>query len=147
MKYYYFEERIFGGNMDLIINCSQTECEKFFRKKLKENTLELKIKNEYEGCHCVLIKGMIIRRIIWLEKFDWSVKSQGLLTHELSHFIFQLMEDNGIPISKENDEVFAYLMSYYVTNLFWKLRVLNPRHKKYDKKILSSVRRKRTTKK
>jgi hypothetical protein len=36
---------------------------------------------------------------------------EGTLVHELVHTVFEMLSHAGIPISKRNDEVFAYLMA------------------------------------
>ena len=68
-------------------------------------------------------------RIIWVEKFDWSVSSQAVLAHELIHFIMATFNDKDIPIKKENEETFAYYYAHYYTEIWWKLRNLNPAYK------------------
>lgn len=46
---------------------------------------------------------------IWLRE-----KHIPSLAHELTHFIFGEFEEKGIPLSAENDEVFAYYMEFWL---------------------------------
>ena len=41
----------------------------------------------------------------------------GIVAHEVGHVVFRMMEFAGIPISKENDETFLYLQSYWMEEI------------------------------
>lgn len=128
MKHLEIKEEILGAYLDLYFNCTKDELELALKKKLKDKNLALP-KDNTAGSTFVLRKNTTYYRIIWIDRFDWSVRSQSLLVHELVHFMTQLFEDKGIPIGRKEDEVMAYYMEYLVRTIFWKLRKLNPVYK------------------
>jgi len=53
------------------------------------------------------------------------------ISHEVVHLIFRLFEDSWIPFNINNDEVFAYHMWYYITEIL----AMQPKAKANTKKI------------
>lgn len=39
------------------------------------------------------------------------------LVHELTHFVFNTLDEKGVPIRIENDEAFAYYIEYWVNEV------------------------------
>jgi len=50
--------------------------------------------------------------VIWLKKWDGTPASIGVLSHEITHYILDVMDDKGIPVRVENSEVQAYMQEY-----------------------------------
>lgn len=46
--------------------------------------------------------------VMWFPNF----KDKNIITHELVHYCFAVLVRKGVPISAENDEVFAYMFEY-----------------------------------
>jgi hypothetical protein len=59
---------------------------------------------------------------IWVESFDWKVKEQGWLNHELIHCAVTILQERGINISDETEEVLAYYHTYLKEQAYIKLR-------------------------
>ena len=133
MRHHQFNFYTFSATLDLYINCNQEELLKNVRKKLKDKTIEFNFK-VWSGCYYTLEHGDKQYRIVWIKNFDWSVASQALLIHELIHYVMAVFDDKGIPISKDNEETFAYFLEHIVGTVLWRLRALSPAHKKTPKK-------------
>lgn len=56
--------------------------------------------------------------------------SVDVIAHELMHTIFRMLDSRWIPIRLENDEVPAYLMSWYMREI---LKFLQPKKKTWKK--------------
>ena len=121
MKYFLFKEETFGTYLNLYINCTTEELTRSLQRKIGDKNFKLEDDN-MSGRTFVLQKDNNYHRIIWICNFDWSVRSQALLVHELVHFTTQVFEDKGLPISRKEDEVMAYYMEFWVKTIFWKLR-------------------------
>ena len=134
MQHYYFEDKVFISDVEVIINCSQEEMENYLGRKLKDKLLKVGNNRISNGCFFTLQKDDNQIRVIWIKKFDWSVSSQAVLAHELLHFILAVMDYKDIPISKKNEETMTYYFQSYYTQIWWKLRTLNPNHKNIVKK-------------
>lgn len=130
MQRFLFSEKTFQAYLNLFINCSQEELEAYWRKNLGDNKLKLVQDKKLNGCHFLLEKDGDLRRVIWVEKFDWSVRSQATLAHELIHFVWAVLADKDTPVVRDNEETFAYYFDYFYTEIWWKLRKLNPKFKK-----------------
>lgn len=131
MIHHYFRNRTFQFEFDLFIG-ERAKMISYWKRKLKWPDLEdpnspfdngsyFNLENEKQGRRY---------RVIWLEKFDWSVRDQGLLVHEMLHLVLAVFNDKGIPINKDNEESMTYTLEWCVETVFWKLRNLNPKHKK-----------------
>lgn len=46
-----------------------------------------------------------------------SVKNLADVVHECSHMAIEICESRGIPITKGNDETFAYIMGYLIEQI------------------------------
>jgi len=63
-----------------------------------------------------------IVRVVWLRHFSKrGAYDIGLLVHEVNHLVLRILEDKGITISLENEEIIAYanehFFKYYYTKL------------------------------
>jgi hypothetical protein len=50
--------------------------------------------------------------IIWINKFDDSIRSYENFSHECFHAIFRIMKETGSEYTEEGEETFAYLFTY-----------------------------------
>jgi len=55
--------------------------------------------------------------IIWMPKFPSSVNEMGVIAHELVHSVRMILDDCGIQIEESTDEVAAYMLEYYFTEV------------------------------
>jgi hypothetical protein len=60
--------------------------------------------------------------VVWIREFDWTVPDTARLVHELYHLAMFILDWKQIPIRVENTEVYAYLLDYYVTEAFKKVK-------------------------
>ena len=116
----------------ILANCHESE------KDEHKNQLP---NHQHANGLCVPVKNKHGQQgyLIWIRAFDWSVRSMGVLTHELTHYIMRQFEQSNIPVRLENDEIFAYFLEYYQREAFWRLRKFAPdlkkkiKHKKHAK--------------
>lgn len=47
-------------------------------------------------------------RIIFLPKFQWTIKHQGTLIHEITHVIIKIWQFNNIPFNADTQEFLAH---------------------------------------
>lgn len=58
--------------------------------------------------------------LIWLRNFSPKrVENLGTVAHEINHLTFSILESKGIPIRKENDEVFCYVHDFYLRSFLY----------------------------
>lgn len=78
----------------------------------------------YDGVHHCFSNGVTGEKahIIWLSQFEWTIKCQGLLMHEVFHYVADVMEEVGIKFCDESEEAFAYYYQECMVNCFAKLK-------------------------
>lgn len=118
MKHFYFEDKVLDSGVEIFINCSEEELQNYLRKKLDDKELNIKDGDRPDGLSFTLERDKVLKRIIWVKHFDWSVESQATLAHELIHFTLSVLKDKQIPISIDNTEIIAYYFEYFY-NLIW----------------------------
>lgn len=60
---------------------------------------------------------------MWVDE-TLAVEDQRLVAiHEAAHAVMTILDDAGVPISKENDEAFTYLLEDICKQLFQKLKI------------------------
>jgi len=62
--------------------------------------------------------GMTLN-IIW---FDKQFFSESAVAHEFFHAVMQILKRRGITYSEGSEEIYAYLMGFYIKQLYQKLR-------------------------
>lgn len=122
-------EPIFQTNLFLVFDCDFKEAEKCLKKN--------KINTNLNGCAGQMgvydynyEDGRIQRRYYIFVRKEKKANIEVLtLIHELSHLVFRSLEDCGIRINVENDEVFTYYLEYFLSKI-----ITNERPKKKHKK-------------
>ena len=130
MKYFYIQGEDIPYNLNFVINCSFDYFVKYLRIKLKDKTIELK-DDFLDGLYIALENNEMKQysRWIWIKYFDWKIQDQTIIVHEMIHATMAILDFKQIPISKENEETFAYFYQSMMTKVWWKLKKLYP--KKY----------------
>lgn len=115
---------VFKCDLHYIINCDYKEFNKYCKKKFEldrdENYEFLK---DADGTTIILSADGSgdMYRVVWLEKFNMKHDKIGVLVHETTHAIIRILDWKGIPYSSEGnqDETFAYLMDYFISNFIY----------------------------
>ena len=58
---------------------------------------------------------------LWLESFDSTVNKLSVLNHEMIHCTYSILNDRGIEVNDETEEVLAYYHSFLLTEAYKKL--------------------------
>ena len=128
MKYevYKVTEPMLKSGLTALVNCSYKECEKYIAKhgyKTADDGID------HSTAFGVLFHLAKIEDpndkayLLWQRHFDWTIADMGVFVHELLHFAVSILDDKGIAVRVENDEVLAYLQEYYVVRFFEQLKV------------------------
>jgi len=58
-----------------------------------------------------------ITRVVWLKEWAGKPDDYGRLAHEIAHLVVRICDWKGIPFDgyNNNDETFAYLVDYFIT--------------------------------
>lgn len=87
----------------------------------------------YQAIHVTLEEDNKTLLIINIPNKDKSPETLSLLSHELVHFVFQCFREKGIAMNKSNEEMFAYLYSFYMKKIYESLSEVEKPVKKLEK--------------
>ena len=101
-------DAIFQQQVDVLMNYTLEKYEKWLnRNKIKDITL--KDYDSFTGWVSDYVdeKG-ITKRILFIPKFEWLIKHQGTLIHEITHVIIKIWAMNNIHFNAETQEFLAH---------------------------------------
>jgi len=128
-KFFYISTDTFKTDIAIFINYTQEEACNIKGKKYEE--LRLLLKNALTGdVEKDFMDSAILGRMVPLEKgyalflkfYKNSFrKNIALASHEISHLVSWILLDRRIPLSKDSDEVYAYLTENLTEQFLFKL--------------------------
>lgn len=130
------KENVFNSCCSFHIGTPFESTKKLIEKmRHKDDTINWDSMKGVNGyCVTCKLKDESTGHLIWMEKYDWSCTSMAILVHEIAHLVMSILDHKSIPIRKENDEVFAYLLERYTREALWMTRKMHPQHKEITKK-------------
>lgn len=109
-KIFEVRENVYKTHTLFITNCSQAE----FVRIAKKYNKHLEEFDDYT-CGCVVQdpSGNFFR-IVYIQSFDKTAGSLGIISHELFHLVVRICSDKGVRVSVGSDEAAAYLYEFYM---------------------------------
>jgi len=126
-KYLIIFEPVYRNKLNVFLNYSFEELNKFFKKR-GYGLLDEKFKQDGGVCFIQFREGQVPCFTIWIQNFKWTLGGQATLLHELSHYIFAVMNYKGIPINNaetDANETYAYLLEYFFYELSRRISKFN----------------------
>lgn len=120
MKKKYFYEPIFQTTVLFMTETKPEQIKEYLKKKKYEQNLEEDFYDKTAGSVTVLedIDKKGVKTILYLLVCE-DKKGFYTLIHETHHLATRIMENVGVPVNEHNDEIAAYLQTYYF-KLFWR---------------------------
>ncbi len=113
-------EPVFRSSLYIFVGGSFDEMIKVLKDRWPDFALDNKFKNS-SGLTFVH-EADFLYHFIWLKKYDGSIESQGVLTHELLHFVMDTMKTKNMLLDEVSaNEPACYLLEYYFTECLKKL--------------------------
>ena len=109
MKTKLIREPVFGTFIRYVWNCSLTEFVQWLKDKFD---LEIKVGG---GNYGLTVReerndGKEALIVIWTE-------DESQIYHEISHAVFWWMDERGVPRTEDTEEVFTYLLDFYIKKI------------------------------
>ena len=117
-------DAIFKQKIHILINHTPKEYEKWLnRNKVKD--IVVKDIEEFMGwvSDFTTEKGKT-ERILFIPKFNWAIKCQGTLIHEIVHIIIKIWQFNNIPFNVDTQEFLAHSIANLYEDIAQKLLVV-----------------------
>lgn len=119
-KYFFLQEKTLDSGVTIVIGDREGIINTMMKWIIPEDKKDIEAKVDQPGLagefFYIEKDNVVCRMIIILE----NKLTDGVIIHELYHMICSVMEDKGIPISKDTEEVRAYLLGFYLDE-FYKL--------------------------
>ena len=116
-------DRIFNQQVDVFLNYTPDMYTKWLTRERVIDVVEKNISDfsgwtsDYEDAN-----GRT-KSILFIPKFNWSIKSQGTLIHEIVHIIIKIWARNNIPYNYDTQEFLAHSIGNMYEDIAEKLLV------------------------
>jgi len=108
-KHLVIYDRMFEQQVDVFLNYSAGQYEKWLNKnKIKDVSTKEYTEENYAGwtANYTCDDGQV-KAILFIPKFQWAIRHQGTLIHEITHVIIKIWARNNIPFTPDNQEFLA----------------------------------------
>jgi hypothetical protein len=122
-RYFVVWDSIFKQKINVLLNHSPEEYEKWLNKN-KVKDIVVKDYNDFSGwvSEFTTEKGKT-ERILFLTTFQWAIKHQSTLIHEIVHVIIKIWQFNNIPFNADTQEFLAHSIANLYEDIAEKLLV------------------------
>lgn len=120
-RYFQIYDGIFARRVHVLLNYTPQDYEKWLNtKKIKD--VGIKNFNDFAGWSTEIESSDgQTELIIFVSHFNWAIKCQGTLIHEITHTVVKLFNHNNIPFNSDTQEFFAHLISRMYEDIAHKL--------------------------
>jgi hypothetical protein len=122
-RYFQVYDCIFQQKIHVLMNFTEKDYEKWLNKNKVED-VEIKDFNNFAGwvSNFETQKGTT-ERILFIPQFEWTIKQQGTLIHEIVHVIIKVWDANNIPFNADTQEFLAHSIANLYEDIVRKLLV------------------------
>ena len=122
-RYFAVYDSIFKQRVHVLLNHTNQE----YQKWLKRNKVKDIVEKDYNDFQAWVLeftteKGAT-ERIIFIHTFQWAIKHQGSLIHEIVHIIIKIWQFNSIPYNEDTQEFLAHSIANLYEDIAKKLLV------------------------
>lgn len=120
-RYFVVYDPIFAQRIHILFNCEATQYTKLLNR-LKVKDVADKEFNDFSGISTQLtFEDKPTEYVIWMRDFQWAIKHQGTLIHEITHTVIKLWGNNNIPFNYDTQEFAAHAISRLYEDIAHKL--------------------------
>jgi len=114
---------IFRQRIWVLLNHDDKSYARFLnRQKIKDISKEI---GNFAGFTAVVeCENGLHDYLILLKHFNWCIKDQGTLIHEITHAVIRIFEGNNIPFNSDTQEFIAHSITGLYETIAQKLLVL-----------------------
>lgn len=114
---------IFKQQVDVFINYTPDQYTRWLNKsKIKDVTVK-EFGNFHGWVSSYVDEKEKTKYILFIPEFQWAIKNQGTLIHEIVHVIIKIWASNNIPFTPDNQEFLAHSIGNLYEDIALKLLV------------------------
>lgn len=122
-RYFRIYDAIFKQRIHVLLNHTSSDYQKWLNRN---NVKDIIVKNfnDFQAwvSEFTTEKGNT-ERIIFLPTFQWAIKHQGTLIHEIVHIIIKIWQFNSIPYNQDTREFLAHSIANMYEDIAEKLLI------------------------
>lgn len=119
-KAFWINNGTYPDGVVCLVGLNKKECEKYINKhcgklNIPLDTDDLSDLGELDGLNAKYYRMDNGWSIVYIPEFKWTPRHISLMTHEMLHATYGVLNYFGIEeINEENEEAWAYQLTYYV---------------------------------
>ena len=122
-KYFVVYDAVFDQKIHVLMNHTAKDYEKWLNKH-KVKDIGIKSVSDFAGWVTDFTTDEdTTERILFIPKFNWAIKCQGTLIHEIVHVIIKIWQSNNIPFNVDTQEFLAHSIGRLYESIAHKLLV------------------------
>ena len=116
-------DAIFQQQVDVLLNYSPEKYEKWLnRNKIKDIEVKQYAEKRFAGWTSEYeVEDGVIKALIFLPTFQWAIKHQSTLIHEITHVIIKIWARNNISFNADTQEFLAHSIGNMYDDIAHKL--------------------------
>lgn len=114
---------IFGRKINVLLNYTHDEYLQWCSRNNIKDISDANVNNFAAFCTVIEDKNGQNEILIWIRQFNWAIKCQGTLIHEITHAVVRVFENNNIPFNSDTQEFFAHMIGRVYEDIAEKLIV------------------------
>lgn len=132
MKTYNLSDPLYFLDLTLIIGGTDKEVKDKIEKEYPGADLSNCL--DSSGYSVTLLKDGLRKEFLWVDRFDWSIKDQSSMAHEIFHLTSHVMSFAGCKFGDDSEEAYAYYYSYMFRKIWEVLSKEHPKRKKNERR-------------
>lgn len=123
-RYFTVFDAVFHRRIHILLNHTPQDYAKWLNKVKAEDVSEKEFDDFAGFTSTVSVKDRPTEFLIYIKHFEWTIKDQGTLIHEVVHAIVRIWESNNIPYNTHTQEFLAHSIANLYEDIARKLLVI-----------------------
>lgn len=122
-RYFKVYDSVFCRKVHVLLNYTPEDYAKWLTKNGIKDVAETKF-DDFAGFSTeITAENEQTELVIYVRKFNWAIKCQGTLIHEIVHTVTKIFSHNNIPFTFETQEFFAQMIGRMYEDIAHKLLI------------------------
>jgi len=122
-RYFKIRDSIFHRPIHVLLNHTAGQYTEFLNRMKVKDVADKEFDN-FEGFTTSIdIEGMPTEWVVYIKEFNWTIKNQGTLIHEIVHAVIRIWQSNNIPYNSDTQEFLAHSIANLYEDISRKLLI------------------------
>mgnify|MGYP007100072807 CR=1 FL=1 len=122
-RYFKVSDSIFHQTIHILLNHTAEQYVQFLNRLKVKDVID-KTFDDFAGFTTAIeITDKPTEWVIYVKEFEWTIKNQGTLIHEIVHAVIRIWQHNNIPYNADTQEFLAHSIANLYEDITRKLLV------------------------